>query len=146
MPTYLMLLLFSDRRVQGSLWPWSWDACGCELWHIVLCQISLLIFQLLPLNLTAHLGQTYILFLYINYPTQELVDHMLRAYRKGAIWNMNTTEVENGGIFGWVTSTKYHQLVPNYSAICAPDYEYAPVAAHEMSNLWSWCPFFGNHL
>ena len=50
MPTYLILLSFSDRRVWGSLRPWSQDTCGCELRHIILRQISPLISQLLPLN------------------------------------------------------------------------------------------------
>ena len=44
-----------------------------------------------------------------------------------------------------MTSTKYRQSAPEvYSAIREPDDEYAVLAAHGISNLWSLCPFPGN--
>ncbi|KIM43838.1 hypothetical protein M413DRAFT_68669 [Hebeloma cylindrosporum] len=96
-------------------------------------------------GISFYVTSTYASFPYNDYPTLGLVNHTLRAYRQDGSWNTNATEVKSGGTLGWVTSTKYRQLAPDvYSAIREPDDEYALLAAHGFSNLWSLCPFPGN--
>ena len=82
-----------------------------------------------------------------DYPAQGLVNHALRVYRQDATWNTNATDVKSGGTLGWVTPTKYRQSAPEfYSAIREPNHEYALLAAHGISNLWSLYLFSRNCL
>jgi len=96
-------------------------------------------------GMTFEVSSTYYSYPYNDFPTLELVNNSLRAFeRTGTVSITNATSVTSGGTLNWETSTYYSSpAAQNYAAVWNSGDEFAVLAAYEITDLWSLCPFSG---
>ncbi|EAU86682.2 hypothetical protein CC1G_07340 [Coprinopsis cinerea okayama7 len=93
-----------------------------------------------------YVTSTYSSFPYNQYPTLGLVNRALRAFDDWGNWCVNATTIRSGERLVWSRSVMYPNPEDNsrvYSVIQTPSNPYPVLAAHNVSTLWSLCPFPG---